>query len=306
MNALDEMRDVALAGDVARAVGTASLEARLRGLAAHGAVGAGTGDGVARQALCAHELAARRWLLQPFARRPGYRVGIDAAANVFVRRDGQDPTLSPAMTGSHIDTQPLGGWLDGAFGVAAGLEVFDALDRLGLRTRRPIDVAMWTNEEGSRFAPGLMGSVAFTAPQRLEAFLDVRDGDGLRFEAARDAAVDDLRAEARRQDWAWMDTPLARPVHGYIEAHIEQGPVLEAESLQVGCVSAIQGVRWFRITVPGRSAHAGTTPLVARDDAQAKAVRMAHALLEHAARCGDDRLRLTIGRWECSLSLIHI
>ncbi|WP_395321197.1 M20 family metallo-hydrolase [Variovorax sp. UC74_104] len=306
MNLLDEVGDATVAHEVAHAVDAARLEARLRGLAAHGAVGTGTSGGVARQALSAHELAARRWLVQPFAQRPGYRIGIDAAANVFVRRDGQESKLSPVVTGSHIDTQPLGGWLDGAFGVAAGLEVFDALDRLGLQTRRPIEVAMWTNEEGSRFAPGLMGSVAFTAPQCLDAFLGVRDGEGLCFEAARDAAVDDLRGEAQRQGWAWMDdTPLARPVHCFVEAHIEQGPVLEAEGLQVGCVTAIQGVRWFRITVPGRSAHAGTTPPASRDDAQAKAVRMAHALLDHAAQYGDDRLRLTIGRWECSPGSIN-
>lgn len=302
MKAIGIMRANAVASDVAGAVAAASLEARLRGLAVHGGA---AGGGVARQALSAPELEARRWLVQPFGQRPGYRVGIDAAANVFVRRDGQDAGLAPVMTGSHIDTQPLGGWLDGAFGVAAGLEVFDALDRLGVRTRRPLDAVMWTNEEGSRFAPGLMGSVSFTAPERLGAFLDACDGEGTRFEAARDAAREDFRAEARRQGWIGLDTPLARPVHSYVEAHIEQGPVLEADGLQVGCVVAIQGVRWFRITVPGRSAHAGTTPLAARDDAQAKAVRMAHALLEHAAQCGDERLRVTIGRWECSPGSIN-
>ncbi|WP_144633702.1 M20 family metallo-hydrolase [Bordetella genomosp. 13] len=287
---------------VARAVDAERLERRQRGLAGFGGVASG---GVARQALTAEELAARRWLVADFAARPGYGVGVDVAGNVHLRRDGAEPGLTPVMTGSHIDTQPLGGWLDGAFGVVAGLEVFDALDACGLRTRRPIDVVMWTNEEGSRYAPGLMGSHSYAAPHRLDGFLDVKDGGGLRFGDACEAAVADLRAAAREHGWAWMDVELGRPVHAYLEAHIEQGPVLEAEGLQVGCVDAIQGVRWFRVTITGRSAHAGTTPLAARDDAQAKAVHLAHALLDHARTCGDERLRLTIGRWECAPGSIN-
>lgn len=302
MSVVENMAASAVSDNVARAVSSTSLETRLRGLASHGGVDTG---GVARQALSAAELAARRWLVHPFAMRAGYRVGIDAAANVFVRRDGLDSDQPPAMTGSHIDTQPLGGWLDGAFGVAAGLELFDALDRLGVRTHRPLDVVMWTNEEGSRFAPGLMGSMAYTAPDKLADFLQVIDSNGLLFAAARDAAVNDFRAAAQQHGWRWLDTPLARPVRAYVEAHIEQGPVLEMEGLQVGCVVAIQGVRWFRITVHGRSAHAGTTPLAARDDAQAKAVEMAHTLMNHAAQSGDERLRVTIGRWECTPGSIN-
>jgi len=291
-----------LAGRVAGAIDAHRLESRQRGLAAHG--GAATG-GVARQALTEPELAARRWLVQDFAARPGYSVGIDAAANVIVRRAGRDASAEPVMTGSHADTQPLGGWLDGAFGVVAGLEVMDALDSLGAATRRPLDVVMWTNEEGSRFAPGLMGSVAYTAPERLAAFLSVTDAQGVRFQDARDAAVSDFKTHAGRQGWTWMERPLATPVHAYIEAHIEQGPVLESQGLQVGCVTAIQGVRWYRVTVPGRSAHAGTTPLANRDDAQAKAVALAHAVLSHAAHCGDERLRVTIGRWDCAPGSIN-
>jgi len=286
----------AAADALAQAVQAQRLAQRLRGLAAHGGVPTG---GVARQALTHDELAARRWLAQDFAARPGYRVGIDAAANVYVRRCGVDAGAAPVMTGSHVDTQPLGGWLDGAFGVVAGLEVFDALDSLGVATRRPLDVVMWTNEEGSRFAPGLMGAVSFTAPQRLADFLPVADSAGVAFETARDQAVTDFETHAQRHGWSWMDRPLGAPVHAYVEAHIEQGPVLEAQGLQVGCVTAIQGVRWYRVSVSGRSAHAGTTPLANRDDAQAKAIAMAHAVLGHARDCGDERLRVTIGRWEC-------
>lgn len=287
---------------VAFAVDPQRLHARQRGLAAFGGVDTG---GVARQALTVEELAARRWLVSDFARRPGYRVGIDAAANVHLRREGSDPSAPPVLTGSHADTQPLGGWLDGAFGIVAGLEVCEALDTCGARTRRPIDVVMWTNEEGSRFAPGLMGSVSYTDPGQLARFLPVQDAQGVRFEAARDAAVADLREAARAHGWPWRDVPLGDPVHAYVEAHIEQGPVLEACGAQVGCVTGIQGVRWFRVTVPGRSAHAGTTPLSARDDAQAKAVQLAHTLLSHAQDGDDGRLRLTIGRWECAPGSIN-
>ncbi|QWF38705.1 M20 family metallo-hydrolase [Bordetella hinzii] len=291
----------ALAARLAGAVDTARLAARQRGPARHGGVATG---GVARQALSAEELQARRWLAQDFGQRAGYRVGIDAAANVYVRRLGRDPRAEPVMTGSHADTQPLGGWLDGAFGIVAGLEVFDALDDLGIATRRPLEVVMWTNEEGSRFAPGLMGSVSYADPGRLADFLAVTDAGGVSFGHASDRAVADFGDHAARAGWAGMARRLGEPVHAYIEAHIEQGPVLEAQGLQVGCVSAIQGVRWYRVTVPGRSAHAGTTPLASRDDAQAKAIRMAHAVLEHA-RAGDDRLRVTIGRWECAPGSIN-
>lgn len=271
------------------------LHACLLGLARFGAA---AGGGVARQALTAQELQARRWLAGQFAARPGYAVAIDEAANVFVRRLGSDPALPPVMTGSHADTQPLGGWLDGAFGVAAGLEVFEALDEAGLRTRRNLDVVMWTNEEGSRFAPGLMGSVSYSQPERLADFLDVADAQGIRFARARDEAVADLHQAIREAGWQAFEAPLARPVHAYLEAHIEQGPVLAGQGLPVGCVTAIQGVRWYRVTVPGRSAHAGTTPLGARDDAQAKAIGLAHALLEYAQGADPD-LRVTIGRWAC-------
>lgn len=290
------------AADVARTVDERRLHDALRSLARHGAVRTG---GVARQALTAEELAARRALLSVFGDRPGYAVAIDDAANIHIRRQGAEPGASPVLTGSHVDTQPLGGWLDGSFGVVAGLEVLQALDGLGVRTRRSIDVVMWTNEEGSRYAPGLMGSVAYTDPSRLAAFLKVEDAQGIDFRAARDAAVADFRNAAHAGAWTCFDAPLARPVHAYIEAHIEQGPVLEAEGMQVGCVVAIQGVRWLHIAVNGRSAHAGTTPLRARDDAQAKAIALAHTLLTHAADCGDERLRVTIGRWECAPGSIN-
>src|SRR5690606_16364151 len=119
--------------------------------------GGSVGDGVARQTLTPDDLRARTWLAAQFATRPGYTVGIDDAANLHIRRVGLDDELPCVMTGSHVDTQPLGGWLDGAFGVMAGPEVLAALDDASICTQRSVQVVAWTNEEGSRFAPGLMG-----------------------------------------------------------------------------------------------------------------------------------------------------
>ncbi len=252
--------------------------------------------GVEREALSETDLAARRWLLQQVdgAR---YSWHIDAAANVFLRRAGGDNDLPPVMTGSHIDTQPVGGWLDGAYGVIAGLEAMLALDAAGIETRRPLELAVWTNEEGSRFSPGAMGSRAFAAPDALADFLDCRDGAGVRFEAARDAALAALPEAA--------PAALGRPVHAYVEAHIEQGPELEASACRLGVVSGIQGVRWFEITLTGHSAHAGTTPLDRRQDALLTAARLVAAIGDMAAARNDRTLRLTTGRFDVAAAAIN-
>ncbi|ARU04383.1 hypothetical protein CCO03_06575 [Comamonas serinivorans] len=277
-------------------------------LSALASFGGSVKSGVARESLTPTELAARHWLAAHYATRPGYLVGVDAAANLHIRRLGQYDELPFVMTGSHIDTQPLGGWLDGAFGVMAGLEVFDALDDAGLRTRRSLQVVAWTNEEGSRFSPGLMGSQAYVQPQALAGYLPVCDARGESFGQARDTALHAFDQAADAGGWSCFAPEPAQPVHAYVEAHIEQGPVLEREGLALGIVEAIQGVRWYQVVVPGRCAHAGTTPLVDRDDAQAKAIALAHALLSHAAeaaQAGDDALRVTIGRWACQPDAIN-
>lgn len=265
----------------------------LQRLATFGAV---PGGGVAREALTISELEARRWLCSRFS-APHYSWFIDDAANLFLRRSGVSNALAPVMTGSHIDTQPVGGWLDGAYGVIAGLEVFLALDDAGIRTHRPLELVIWTNEEGSRFSPGAMGSSAFADPSRLADFLPVTDTRGQRFEQARDAA--------RQATPEASPSPLGRPVHAYLEAHIEQGPVLEAGGYQLGIVTGIQGVRWFQVTVTGVSAHAGTTPLAARHDALLTAARQITQLGEMAEARQDDALRFTIGRLEVSPGSIN-
>ncbi|AKH20139.1 hypothetical protein AAY24_06955 [Sedimenticola thiotaurini] len=265
----------------------------LQRLATFGAV---PGGGVAREALTISELEARRWLCSRFS-APHYRWYMDDAANLFLRRAGLADALTPVMTGSHIDTQPVGGWLDGAYGVVAGMELFLALDDAGIRTQRPLELVIWTNEEGSRFSPGAMGSSAFADPTRLADFLPVTDAGGERFEQARDAA--------RQATPAATSRALGRPVHAYLEAHIEQGPVLEDGGFQLGIVTGIQGVRWFEISVTGVSAHAGTTPLAARHDALMSAAQLISRLGEMAAARQDPALRFTVGRLEVSPGSIN-
>lgn len=286
-----------LAESCARAVSGDRISGMLDELARWGAREDG---GVDRQTLTPQDLSARRWLAGQYGTRSGYKVAIDAAANIFIRREGTEPTLPPVLTGSHMDTQPAGGRLDGAFGVVAGLEVFNALDNAGIQTPHAIEVAAWTNEEGCRFSPGLMGSNCFVDPAQLEICRVVKDAQGITFGAAVEAARQDFAETARLQGWHGFDAPMKRALHACIEAHIEQGPELERAALQVGCVHAIQGVRWYEMTFSGRSAHAGTTPLAARDDAMVKAVAVAHAVLGLAAMemQADPCLRITVGRFQ--------
>jgi N-carbamoyl-L-amino-acid hydrolase len=249
-------------------------------------LGAIAGDGVNRQALTALDRQARR-LMIAWAEAAGAAVTVDAAANLWMRVEGTDPDAAPVLTGSHMDSQPNGGRFDGIYGVVAGLEVLTALHQAGAKTRRPIEVVGWTNEEGSRFAPGCMGSMAWSGARSLAAFADIADLDGIRFGAA---LAEHLAAE--------QDIPrraLGHVPHAYVEAHIEQGPRLEAEDLDIGVVTGIQGSHWFNVTLRGESAHAGTTPVSLRRDAVQDMLRVLTALnaLMHDP---TDVLRYTVGR----------
>ena len=266
----------------AAAVSEERLWARLMEMARYGARPDG---GVCRQALTPEDRAARRVFVER-ARERGYAVSVDPAANLFVRRDGGG-NRSAILTGSHMDSQPAGGRFDGIYGVLAGLEAIDAIGDAGIALPRPIEVEAWTNEEGGRFAPGAMGSMAWSGHTPLEAFHDVTDADGTRFV---DALEETLAAEAdldRR--------PLGGRPHAYLEAHIEQGPVLERDGVDLAAVTGIQGWRWFRVEVTGRGAHAGTTPLAGRRDALQAAVRAIEALNRLMAD-PDDVVRFTVGR----------
>lgn len=249
-------------------------------------LGAISGDGVNRPCLGRLDREARRLLIS-WAEAAGAQASVDDAANLWLRREGGRASTA-VLTGSHMDTQPMGGRFDGIYGVLAGLEVLSALHDGGIRTQRPIEVVAWTNEEGGRFAPGCMGSMAWAGVRPITDFAEVRDGEDTRF---GDALAEQLALEA---DLPRRATP-GQPPHAYIEAHIEQGPLLEADGLPIGVVTGIQGSRWFTVSLTGRSAHAGTTPLALRQDAVQDFIRVASAL-NGVMHDPDDVLRFTIGR----------
>jgi N-carbamoyl-L-amino-acid hydrolase len=256
---------------------------RLMAMAELGAI---PGGGVNRACLTELDRRARR-LLIGWAEEIGAAVSVDVAANLWLRCEGSDPHAAAVVTGSHMDTQPNGGRFDGIYGVMAGLEALTALHRSGVTLRRPVEVVAWTNEEGGRFAPGCMGSMAWSGFRRIGEFADVADPDGVRF---ADALAAHLAAEADLPH-----RPLGSKPHAYVEAHIEQGPLLDAGGLDVGVVTGIQGSRWFTVTLTGETAHAGTTPLALRRDAVQDMLRAISALnaLMHDPK---DVLRFTVGR----------
>jgi len=249
-------------------------------------IGAIPGNGVNRAALSQEDIAARKLLLSWAARRT-FTVSVDGIGNLFVRRAGTDANAAPVMTGSHMDSQPRGGRFDGIYGVLAGLEALEAMHEAGVTTRRPVEVVAWTNEEGGRFAPCTMGSMVFTGARPLADVLDITDNEGIRL---RDALADTLAAtpHAARRDFR-------SPAAGYIEAHIEQGPLLENARKTIGVVTGIQGLRWFNIEVFGKTDHAGTTPLALRKDAMRDAIAIINALAE-LTHDTQDITRFTVGR----------
>ncbi|MCF3935375.1 M20 family metallo-hydrolase [Acuticoccus sp. M5D2P5] len=266
-------------------VSEARLWARHMELAQHGALSKG---GVCRLALSDEEIAARKTLIA-WAAALDLAVSTDAIGNLFFRMEGSEPDLDPVMTGSHIDSQPAGGKFDGAFGVLAAFEVVEAMRAAGIEPRRPVIVVAWMNEEASRFAPGMMGSEAFTATKPLETILAVTDDQGVSVAEA----VQRVAAAFPQVP----EIPLGFPVHAFLEAHIEQGPILEAEGKPVGVVTGIQGSRRFRVTVTGEEAHAGTEPLRKRKDALLAAIDIVDGLREAFAD-PDDIVKFTVGRFE--------
>jgi len=267
----------------AYAVSGTRLNASLEDLARFGARDDG---GVDRPALSPDDLAARAWLLER-ATALGCTVFTDACANLFIRRAGSSD-LPPVMTGSHIDTQPTGGRYDGCYGVMAGMECLAALHDAGIETLRPIEVAVWTNEEGTRFSPGAMGSSAFVQPDRLDTYRTGRDADGI---TLADAIAEHDRALPNLAPRALIE------LHAFVELHIEQGPILEQAGIGLGVVSGIQGVRWYQIHCTGSAAHAGTTPMAVRRDAMLLAMHTATRITALAESLAGADLRLTFGRW---------
>lgn len=248
------------------------------------AIGATPGGGVNRPALSDAEIRARR-VLVGWAQEAGLAGFHDPIANLFLRLEGLDPDAAPVLAGSHIDSQPTGGKFDGAFGVLAALEAVTALSERGLQPQRSIEVVAWTNEEGSRFAPGLMGSEAFSGLRPLGQIQAVTDEAGI---AVREAVARVLAADSGVES-----RPLGFAVRAFVEPHIEQGPILEREDVPIGVVSGMQGSRRFRVTVSGQAAHAGTTPTNQRRDAVHAAARMISALYALASDPPD--VKFTVG-----------
>ena len=249
--------------------------------------GARADGGVERHALSGADIAARTWLIGEAERR-GFSASVDDIANLWIRRRGGDGEAEPVILGSHIDSQPAGGKFDGALGVLAGLEALTALDEAGIATRHPIDVVAWTNEEGGRFDRSCTGSSVWSGAMELEDYLGDIGADGVRLGDALKLTLDATSDLPRR--------PRRFPAHAYVELHIEQGPVLEAENLDIAAVTGIQGVRWLNVEVTGAAGHAGTTPMSGRRDALQGAHRAIAALNELMAD-PDDRVRFTVGRF---------
>jgi N-carbamoyl-L-amino-acid hydrolase len=234
-------------------------------------IGATPKGGVARLALTDLDRDGRDWVVAR-ARDAGLAVSIDRIGNIFIRRAGRDPDLPPVVTGSHIDTQPTGGKFDGNFGVLAGLEVMRTLNDRGIATQAPLELAVWTNEEGSRFVPVMMGSGVFCGAFGLDHAYAACDVDGR-----------SVRDELQRIGYLGDEAPGHHPVGCYFEAHIEQGPVLEDAAKVIGAVDGALGTRWYDCTVTGTEAHAGSTPMPSRRDALAVATRV----MQHVVALGN-------------------
>ena len=268
----------------------AQLQQRLQ---AHAAIGATEAGGVCRIALTEADRAGRDQLVA-WMEEVGLSVQVDQIGNIFGTRAGREAGAAPVMTGSHIDTVATGGKYDGNYGVIAGLEVVRWLNARGLSTRRPLVVAAFTNEEGVRFAPDMMGSLVHAGGLPLQEALDTRGTDGQRL------------GDALAQIGYAGDLPCGsiRP-HAFVELHIEQGPVLEAEGTAIGVVQDLQGISWQEVTITGQSNHAGTTPMALRRDAGYCAAAIAVFVRELALRLGGSQVA-TVGALQLHPNLINV
>jgi N-carbamoyl-L-amino-acid hydrolase len=218
-------------------------------------IGPGVAGGNNRQTLTDEDGEGRK-LFQRWCREAGLQMGVDRMGTMFARREGADPDALPVYVGSHLDTQPTGGKYDGVLGVLSGLEVVRSLNDLGIRTKHPIVVTNWTNEEGARFAPAMLASGVFAGAIDLDYAYQRKDGEGKSF-----------GDELKRIGWVGDEEVGARKMHAYFEYHIEQGPILEAEDKTIGVVTHCQGLWWLEFTLTGKEAHTGSTPMNMRVNA---------------------------------------
>jgi len=217
-------------------------------------IGAGAHGGCDRQALTDEDRKGRDQFVA-WAREIGCTVSVDEVGNLFAARAGSDPSLAPVLIGSHLDTQATGGRFDGVYGVMAGLEVLRSLNQHSVVTRRTIEVASWTNEEGCRFAPAMLGSGVVSGTYSLDYAYSRQDKAGRTF-----------RDELQRIGYLGTVPARSRPFAAMFEAHIEQGPILENTRNQIGVVTGIQGAYWLDVTLEGVACHAGPTPMELRRD----------------------------------------
>ncbi len=218
-------------------------------------IGPGVAGGNNRQTLT-DEDGEGRALFQKWCEAEGCTMGLDQIGNMFARREGTDPDALPVYVGSHLDTQPTGGKYDGVLGVLGGLEVIRTLNELGIKTKHPIVVVNWTNEEGTRFAPAMLASGVFAGKHELDWAYDRVDAKGKRF-----------GDELERIGWKGDEAVGDRKMHALFELHIEQGPILEAEGKDIGVVTHGQGLRWIECTITGKDSHTGSTPMHMRKNA---------------------------------------
>ena len=229
-------------------------------------IGPGVAGGNNRQTLTDAD-AEGRALFRMWSENAGMTMGLDRMGNMFMRHEGTEPDLDPVYIGSHLDTQPTGGKYDGVLGVLAGLEVIRSIRDMGIRTRRPIVVVNWTNEEGTRFAPAMLASGVFAGMHSEDYANSREDADGKTF-----------GAELDRIGWRGEEEPGKRPIHAMFEYHIEQGPILEAEGKEIGVVTHGQGLWWLQVTLTGKDAHTGSTPMTMRVNAGLGMARITEAV----------------------------
>ena len=229
-----------------------------------------------------------RDLFVKWCKEAGCEINFDQAGNIYARRAGTDKSASAVATGSHLDTQPHGGKFDGIYGVLAGLEVIRVLNDHKLKTKHPIDVIVWTNEEGVRFSPPMGGSSVFAGSLPLESFHDASTSDG-------SSVIKDLN----NLGYFGESIPGERNLSCLIEAHIEQGPILEDANLEIGVVTQVQGVRVLIVNVEGEDGHGGTVPMNSRKDAFRGGIEIAKSVLDYTENI-DSRARMTIGNFDVS------
>ena len=218
-------------------------------------IGPGVAGGNNRQTVTDEDSEGRH-LFQSWCAAAGMTMGLDQMGNMFARREGTDVDALPVYVGSHLDTQPTGGKYDGVLGVLGGLELVRTLNDLNIQTKHPIVVTNFTNEEGTRYAPALLSSGVFAGIHTQEWAYEREDANGLKF-----------GAELERIGWKGDEEVGARKMHAFFELHIEQGPILEAEAMEVGVVTHGQGLSWTQVTITGRESHTGSTPMPMRKNA---------------------------------------